>query len=92
VAVYVDNGKIAYRGMKMCHMLADELDDLHATAGRLGLKRSWFQNHKTPHYDICQAKRALALSYGAISIQFSTRSGLKPLMPIRVDSTREAQA
>lgn len=68
MAVYVDNGKIAYRGMKMCHMLADELDELHAMADRLGLKRSWFQNHKTPHYDICQAKRALALSYGAISI------------------------
>lgn len=66
MAVYVDNGRIPYRGMRMCHMLADSLEELHAMADRLGLKQTWFQSHSTPHYDICQSKRALALRLGAI--------------------------
>lgn len=68
MAVYVDHGRIRYRGMRMCHMLADSLDELHAMADRLGLKREWFQPRSTPHYDICQSKRALALQLGATAI------------------------
>lgn len=69
MSVYVDNAKIPYRGMIMRHMLRDgELDELHAMAERLGLKREWFQNHGTPHYDLCQTKRKLAIDYGAIEI------------------------
>jgi len=66
--VYVDNLKHPYRRMKMCHMLADTLDELHHMADTIGLKRKWFQNHSTPHYDICQAKRKLAIEAGAILI------------------------
>ncbi len=65
--VYVDHGRIPYRGMLMCHLLADELDELHAMATRLGLRR-YFQDHDVPHYDICQAKRAVAVQAGAIEI------------------------
>ena len=64
--VYVDNQQNPYRGMKMCHMLADSTPELHAMADKLGLKRQWFQDNGTPHYDICQAKRKLAISFGAI--------------------------
>ena len=66
MAVYVDKGKISYGRMKMCHMLADSLNELHDMARKLGLKREWFQDNKTPHYDICQAKRKLAIEFGAI--------------------------
>lgn len=66
--VYVDNGRIPYRGMLMAHMLADTTRELHAMASRIGLKREWFQNHGTPHYDICQSKRAAAIRAGAIII------------------------
>jgi hypothetical protein len=53
--------------MKMCHMLADSLDELHAMADKIGIKRKWFQGDaSTPHYDICQAKRDMAISLGAI--------------------------
>lgn len=69
MAVYVDHESNEYRGMKMCHMLADTLDELHAMADAIGLKRAWFQSHgSTPHYDICQAKRRLAIREGAVEI------------------------
>lgn len=68
MGVYVDNARIPYRRMKMCHLLADSLEELHAMADRLGLKRAWFQPGSTPHYDLCLSKRELAIQYGAIPI------------------------
>lgn len=67
MAVYVDTARNRYRrGMVMSHMLADSLSELHAMADSIGLKREWFQAHpEHPHYDLCQAKRKLALQYGA---------------------------
>lgn len=53
--------------MVMCHMIADTLDELHAMADRIGIRRKWFQSQSsTPHYDICKAKRALAVKAGAV--------------------------
>lgn len=58
-----------YRGMKMCHMVADSLDELHAMADRIGVARKWFQaDASTPHYDVCKAKRALAVAAGAVEV------------------------
>jgi hypothetical protein len=55
--------------MKMSHMLADTEDELHRMAESIGLKREWFQNHgRTPHYDVCQAKRKQAVNCGAIEV------------------------
>lgn len=66
MAVYVDSGKIAYRRMRMCHMIADTVEELHSMADKIGIKRAWFQNHNTPHYDICQSKRLEAINLGAV--------------------------
>lgn len=70
MSVYVDCERNRYRDMVMSHMVADDVGELHAMAQRLGLKRQWFQRSRngTPHYDICQSKRALALSLGAVEI------------------------
>ena len=76
MAVYVDNARIPYGRMVMCHMVADDLKELHQMAGRIGINRKWFQdanNHRIPHYDICLSKRAEAIKNGAIEI---TREGL----------------
>jgi hypothetical protein len=55
--------------MLMCHMLADTSAELHAMADRIGVKRKWFQRDApTPHYDICQSKRALAVAAGAVEV------------------------
>lgn len=66
--VYVDKASNRYRRMLMSHMLADTLDELHAMADAIGIKRKWFQSESHPHYDICQSKRKLAIQNGAIEI------------------------
>ena len=65
MAVYVDDMRAPYGGMIMCHMLADTDEELHAMAGRIGVTQRW---HHGDHYDICLAKRALAVQGGAIQI------------------------
>lgn len=53
----------------MCHMLADTTDELHSMADKIGIARKWYQAQaSTPHYDICKAKRALAVQLGAIEV------------------------
>lgn len=67
MAVYVDLPRYRLGRMKMCHLLADSADELHAMADRIGVERRHFQAQaSTPHYDICKAKRRLALKAGAI--------------------------
>lgn len=49
------------------HMWADTLDELHAMAARVGMKKEWFQDHRVlPHYDLVTTKRALAIKLGAV--------------------------
>jgi Protein of unknown function (DUF4031) len=55
---------------RACHLLCDgNIQELHAFARRLGLKRSWFQDHHSNarlwHYDLTPGKRAAALKLGA---------------------------
>jgi hypothetical protein len=68
VSVYVDACEWPYGRMMMCHMIADDVDALHAMADRIGVARRWFQYARYPHYDICKSKRALAVKFGAIEI------------------------
>ena len=69
MAVYVDDMHRSpmgrFRGMKMCHMIAEEETELHLMAGRIGLELRRYQGD---HYDLPAAKRALAVKYGAIQI------------------------
>lgn len=57
-----------------CHMASDDLSDrgieeLHRMAGRIGLRRAWFQDHpRHPHYDLPPDKRSLALAAGATPV------------------------
>jgi hypothetical protein len=70
MAVYIDAALIPFQHpitgseMLMSHMIADSLDELHEMADLLGLKREWFQNKRTPHYDVCKTKRERALKLG----------------------------
>ena len=65
MTVYID--EIRQYPKKWSHMWSDDLDELHAMADRIGLKRSWFQtgNIRFLHYDVVPSKRALALKHGA---------------------------
>lgn len=69
-----------------CHLWADTLDELHAFAARIGLKRGWFQEHRImPHYDLTPARRERALAAGAqeasakrwIAARMAPRGGLE---------------
>ena len=64
--IYVDQPIHRWRGKLWCHLVADDLEELHSFAAKTGLKREWFQNHRIqPHYDITASKRVIALKMGA---------------------------
>lgn len=82
MSVYVDSireypremikSRARHVGTKWCHMWADNVEELHNMAARIGMKRTWFQdkkNHK--HYDLVPSKRALAVKYGAVAISYA---------------------
>ncbi|MDO9504896.1 DUF4031 domain-containing protein, partial [Hydrogenophaga sp.] len=71
MTVYVDDMRASYGRMKMCHMLADTDEELHAMADFIGVQRKWWQSPEHTsgsHYDIALSKRALAVLCGAVEI------------------------
>ena len=70
MTVYVDDMKAPFRGMVMCHMLADSTEELLAMADQIGVQRRWLQHPGTikEHFDISLSKRALAVQAGAVEI------------------------
>lgn len=52
------------------HLITDDpIDELHIFAEKIGLKRTWFQNHpRHPHYDIWGSKVRKAINNGAMFI------------------------
>jgi hypothetical protein len=69
MAIYIDSLQRYGTGL-WCHMATDgSLDELHAFAAKIGLKRAWFQDHaRVPHYDLRPGKRLLAVKAGAIQV------------------------
>lgn len=68
MTVYVDDARIAWRGRRWCHLQADTLEELHAFAANIGLKREWFQEGTRPeahHYDVSETVRSDAIKAGA---------------------------
>lgn len=71
MAVYVDEAVWEWKGKKWCHLLADNLEELHNFAKDLDLEKYMFQKPpkvKYPHYDITENKRYQAIRKGAIAI------------------------
>lgn len=63
--VYVDDMRARFGRMVMCHMLADTDQELRAMADTIGVDQ---RHHQGDHFDICAAKRRLALEAGAMPI------------------------
>lgn len=76
MAVYVDNfyetGAGNFGRMKMSHMFADTKQELLEMCDKIGVQRIWIQHEGTAneHFDIAMAKRKLAISAGAIEVNF----------------------
>jgi hypothetical protein len=68
--VYVDDMQAEFRGMIMCHMVADSHAELIAMADRIGVQRKWIQQPGTTreHFDICLTKRKAAIKAGAVAV------------------------
>ena len=69
MAVYVDEAIWDWQGRKWCHLLADDVDELHRFARTVGLHRSSYQGPpKTahPHYDLTSYERRRAIARGAL--------------------------
>lgn len=74
MGVYVDQPIYERDGFRWCHLTADSVEELHAFAATLGLKRSRFQTKPgrpwVDHYDITETTRCEAVALGAIEISF----------------------
>ena len=77
MSVYVDEMTVCLKSehwpySHVCHLVADSVEELHVFAGRLGLKRAWFQDRLyLPHYDLTIGKRLNAVRLGAIALDQS---------------------
>ena len=68
MAVYVDEAIWRWQGLKWCHLLADDIDELHRFAFSLGLNRLSYQGPPrttAPHYDLTGLERDKAIARGA---------------------------
>lgn len=74
MTVYVDEvrvwpTRIACFRNGAAHLTADTLDELHAFAVRIGMRRSWFQGDGlVPHYDLTPGRHRAALAAGAVFV------------------------
>jgi hypothetical protein len=106
MAVYVDDfgcpANVGGLNARWSHLIADTVDELHAFAARLGLRRDWFQdpvvNGKPKaapgtraaenwHYDVTQSKRRLAIRMGAVPVAYRD---LPKIIEARYDAQQPA--
>ena len=66
MAILVDPAIWRWQGRRWAHLVSDtSYDELHAFAGRLGLRREWFQGD---HYDVPAEVREEAVRLGAAAV------------------------
>lgn len=76
MAVYVDDLQQYGSQARWCHLWADNEDELHAFAMRLGLRRSWLHvSHglvgRWPHYDLTPNMRVKAIGLGVTEMSLN---------------------
>lgn len=77
MTVFVDDwrqpAKLGRWPARWSHLMVgpgDDLDELHAFAARIGMRREWFQDKPWPraHYDVPEVRRRAAIAAGAVTI------------------------
>lgn len=81
--VYVDNMNANFRGMVMCHMVADTTEELLSMVDKIGVNRKWIQDAGTyaEHFDVCLSKKKLAVAAGAQEISMVDLGRMLVLRP-----------
>lgn len=97
LSVYIDNAFVVGdwgRWSGGGHLQADTLEELHAFADRMGLRREWFQSKpgrpENDHYDLSKKGRERAIELGAIDE--SREAGTRRRQAIRAGRTGRAHA
>lgn len=87
MSVYVDNMRASFRGMKMCHMIADSHEELLEMAEKIQVHWKWIQKIGTyaEHFDICLSRRSRAVNLGAIEL---TQKELVRRMMVKTDMNK----
>ena len=100
MTVYVDDwrqparvGRLRARWSHLTVGPDDSIEELHALAARIGLKRAWFQDKPWPHqhYDVTDTKRQAAIAAGAVPITWR-EAGRQSLEAIRRDPARRQRS
>ncbi|HUC05453.1 MAG TPA: DUF4031 domain-containing protein [Acidimicrobiales bacterium] len=76
LTVYVDDWRqratVRHHEDRWSHLLADDPDELHAMAARLGIPRRGYQHHRRSpalnHYDVPEHLRQRAIALGAVPV------------------------
>ncbi|MFZ1812846.1 MAG: DUF4031 domain-containing protein [Rhizobiaceae bacterium] len=71
MTVYVDEAIWNWQGRKWCHLMADDLDELHRFARQIGIHPLSYQGPpktSAPHYDITAFERNRAIRMGAVAV------------------------
>lgn len=69
MAVYVDSLRdYGWRHGPSCHLIADSVEELIEFAESIGLRREWYQPKSSPHFDLTEDGRKLAVERGAIEV------------------------
>jgi len=66
MTIYVDQPLPTWATYKRCKMFADNIQELHAFAFKMGLSTQWFRNDwRLRHYVLTDGKRKIAIKLGA---------------------------
>ncbi len=94
MAVYIDNMNHPYRGMIMCHMVADSKEELLQMARNIGLNTKWIQDEGTwqEHFDVSLTMKKKAIALGAQEItmmQLGRMIAKRPGSPFNTDKKND---
>jgi len=67
MAVYIDDLNQKFGSMLLCHMIADNEEELHQMADTLDVNRDWF---RTDHYLVPTSRKESAIQAGVVEITF----------------------
>ena len=69
MAVYVDSLRdYGWRHGPSCHLIADTVEELMEFAVGMSLRPEWFQPKSSPHFDLTEDGRKLAIQHGAVEV------------------------